>query len=68
MTREYEIWDNWGAELFVGKNYHYYKNQWDQRLPDQTFVSWNWPAFFVPIYWLAYRRMYFKLFSVLLHP
>ncbi|HEY7642519.1 MAG TPA: pilin [Steroidobacteraceae bacterium] len=26
--------------------------------PNASFVSWNWPAFFVSFFWLLYRRMY----------
>ena len=23
-------------------------------------ISWNWAAFFMGIYWMVYRKMYFK--------
>ena len=26
--------------------------------PGASRVSWNWPAFFVPFFWMLYRRMY----------
>ena len=26
-------------------------------------ISWNWAAFFMGIYWMIYRKMYFKAFA-----
>ena len=50
------------AELFVGENYVYYEKQWRGRMIQQNFSSWNWAAFFFPLYWLVYRKMYFEGF------
>lgn len=60
MTEENNILDDWGIELFVGNNNEYYKNKWRDKPERQNFASWNWPAFFFPVYWLAYRKMYFE--------
>lgn len=51
------------AELFVGENYVYYEKQWRGRMIQQNFSSWNWAAFFFPLYWLVYRKMYFEGFA-----
>ncbi|MBE5994599.1 MAG: DUF2628 domain-containing protein [Paenibacillaceae bacterium] len=48
------------AELFVGDNYVYYEKQWRGRMIQQNFSSWNWAAFFFPLYWLVYRKMYLE--------
>jgi Tfp pilus assembly major pilin PilA len=39
------------AEYYVPLFYRF-----DQ--PAASRVSWNWPAFFVPFFWMLYRRMY----------
>ena len=31
--------------------------------PGASRVSWNWPAFFVPFFWMLYRRMYGPAFA-----
>lgn len=62
MTEKHQIFDDRNAELFVGDNYQYYKNQWCDKMEQQNFTSWNWPAFFFSIYWLAYRKMYLEAF------
>ena len=31
--------------------------------PGASRVSWNWPAFFVPFFWMLYRRMYGPAFG-----
>ncbi len=43
---------------FVGKNYEYYARKWaaaDQK-PNKN--TWNWAAFFLSLWWTAYRKMY----------
>lgn len=62
MTEEHQIISDWSIELFVGKNYEYYKSKWHNKQKFENFASWNWPAFFFPVYWLAYRKMYLEAF------
>lgn len=62
MTGEQQIVNDRNDELFVGDNYQYYRNQWRGKMEQQNFTSWNWPAFFFSIYWLAYRKMYLEAF------
>jgi hypothetical protein len=35
----------------------YYLKVFKAHENDKWFLSWNWSAFFVPFYWLAYRKM-----------
>lgn len=62
MEEEQQIVSDWKSELFVGKNYYYYKNKWQGKPEHQSFTSWNWAAFIFPVYWLAYRKMYLEAF------
>jgi len=39
-------------------NKSYYRPKFDRFAAGQGSVSWNWPAFFVTIFWMLYRRMY----------
>lgn len=66
MEKELQSRDDWEMELFVGEKYDYYKKQWQDRNPDQSFTSWNWVAFFFPLYWLIARKMYRNAFIVFL--
>lgn len=45
---------------FVGEGWDYYGEKWGrfQGTWYQIF-SWNWPSFFFPFYWFAYRKMYY---------
>jgi hypothetical protein len=45
---------------FVGPNADYYLRAWAAAKPDveSQRLRWNWPAFFLNIVWLLYRRMY----------
>jgi hypothetical protein len=54
------------ARVFVGKNWEYYSRKWEAMHSGNRRMSWNWPAFFLPVFWLAYRKMYWQacLFSV----
>ncbi|WP_349674842.1 DUF2628 domain-containing protein [Lacrimispora sp.] len=67
MTEEQQKTYERKAELFVGENYGYYEKQWRGRMMQQNFSSWNWAAFFFPLYWLVYRKMYLEgfLFGVI---
>lgn len=60
MEKEYEILNEWGAEMFAGNNHGYYQDKWRGKAPYQTFADWNWPAFLGSVYWLAYRKMYLE--------
>ncbi|WP_313180224.1 DUF2628 domain-containing protein [Lacrimispora sp.] len=66
MEKELQSRDDWEMELFVGEKYYYYKKQWQDRNPSQSFTSWNWVAFFFPFYWLLARKMYRNAFIVFL--
>lgn len=66
MEKELQSRDDWEMELFVGEKYYYYKKQWQDRNPDHSFTSWNWAAFFFPLYWLIARKMYRNAFVVFL--
>ena len=39
-------------------NLSFYRPKFDRFAAGQGSVSWNWPAFFVTIFWMLYRRMY----------
>jgi Tfp pilus assembly major pilin PilA len=39
-------------------NKSFYRPKFDRFAAGQGSVSWNWPAFFVTIFWMLYRRMY----------
>lgn len=57
------------ARDFVGPRADYYLERWARIAPGQSRVlGFNWPAFFVPAFWLLYRRMYraFWIFAALL--
>lgn len=44
---------------FLGpKNPSYYLKYMDKYNSDKKFTSWNWPSFFLGIYWLLYRKLY----------
>ena len=47
-------------ELYVGKNYNYYKKGWNLENTKKFIPSrFNWAACFFALPWLAYRKMYF---------
>ena len=51
---------------FVGeKRSDYYLEKWDRYQENENFVSWNWPAFFFPVYWFWYRKIYSVMLTVL---
>lgn len=44
---------------FVGRiKEAYYMPRFENIIDRGTKVGWNWPAFFVPVMWMAYRKMY----------
>jgi len=47
-------------EKFIGKKYEYYKKSWD------TSKNWNWAALLFGIFWVGYRKMYNKLFALIM--
>ncbi len=62
MENQQRSWEDWATETFVGSNYYYYKKKWEYQIPDRSFTSWNWAAFFFPFYWMIYRKMYLYSF------
>lgn len=53
--------DNQLLRLFIGeKKQHYYIRRWSKGLN-----TWNWIAFFFPLFWFGYRKMYKPIFSIL---
>ena len=43
---------------FLGKNQAYYFTQFNKMKDFNKNTSWNWGAFFFPVIWFAYRKMY----------
>ena len=52
-------------EIFVGKNYEYYKRKWEIIVQNKSHISWNWAAFFFVTLWMPYRKMYLYSFVYL---
>ncbi|MBO0358131.1 DUF2628 domain-containing protein [Hymenobacter sp. BT186] len=52
------------AWVFFGKNAEYYIQLWQLRRQGKI-LNFNISAFFAGVFWLAYRRMYFVLFLLL---
>lgn len=52
---------------FVGPRASYYLHKWTPRLqdPDASDVSLNWAAFFLGVFWMAYRKLYRTMFLFL---
>src|SRR5699024_2104593 len=48
------------VNLYVGDQSGYYQTKWKKRK-----ISWNWPGFFVSLFWLGYRRMYGVVFAII---
>ena len=46
--------------LFIGKNQKFYQEKFRKMNTTGKNISWNWAAFFFSIYWMIYRKMYFK--------
>ncbi|MCR6109385.1 DUF2628 domain-containing protein [Bacillus sp. A301a_S52] len=45
----------------IGANASYYINKWHASSTPFSFSGWNWSAFFLAPFWLAYRHMYGSL-------
>ncbi|MCC3864058.1 DUF2628 domain-containing protein [Terrisporobacter petrolearius] len=46
--------------LFIQKNLNFYEEKFRKMDDSGKSISWNWSAFFMGIYWMIYRKMYFK--------
>ena len=46
--------------LFIQKNKDFYEKKFNKMRESGKSISWNWAAFFMGIYWMVYRKMYFK--------
>ena len=46
---------------FIGSNAEFYLEKWAKTASPGSAVSWNWAAFFLSGYWLAYRKMYLNV-------
>ncbi|MGJ9382754.1 DUF2628 domain-containing protein [Salipaludibacillus sp. CF4.18] len=42
----------------VKNNHEYYDKKWKKHKKPNNYAGWNWPAFIIPPFWLAYRYMY----------
>lgn len=45
---------------FIQKNQEFYEKKFRKMENTGKSRSWNWAAFFMGIYWMIYRKMYFK--------
>ena len=45
---------------FVGPNADYYLRKWGDMDRGGSKASWNWAAFLLNVYWLAYRKMWLQ--------
>ncbi len=48
------------VSLFIQKNQKFYEEKFRKIYETGKSRSWNWAAFFMGIYWMIYRKMYFK--------
>lgn len=48
---------------YIGTSVTYYMDKRFDMQNRNTKMSWNWPAFFVPFYWMAYRKMYVEVIA-----
>lgn len=46
------------VRAFVGAKHDYYREKWESMARKNNQISWNWAAFFLGMFWLAYRKMY----------
>lgn len=46
--------------LFIQKNLNFYEEKFRKMDDSGKSISWNWATFFMGIYWMIYRKMYFK--------
>ncbi|MEM1485592.1 DUF2628 domain-containing protein [Oscillospiraceae bacterium PP1C4] len=54
---KYVLTEKW----FVGSNYEYYKQRWENKTAGKLYLSWNWAGFFLGISWMFYRKMYLEV-------
>lgn len=47
-------------DLFIQRNHKFYEKKFRKMNETGKSRSWNWAAFFMGIYWMVYRKMYFK--------
>ena len=47
-------------DLFIQKNQKFYSKRFKKMKETGKSISWNWAAFFFGVYWMVYRKMYFK--------
>lgn len=48
-------------QIYVWKNTDYYISQFKKfrnHDGDRFTITWNWPAFFIPEFWMLYRKLY----------
>lgn len=50
---------------YVGKKAYFYDKRWKSMDQKGSKTSWNFPAFFLNIFWLGYRRLYKEMFLVM---
>ena len=48
------------VNLFIQRNQKFYEDKFKKMNDTGKSASWNWAAFFLGIYWMIYRKMYFK--------
>lgn len=48
------------VNLFIQRNQKFYEEKFKKMNDTGKSASWNWAAFFLGIYWMIYRKMYFK--------
>ena len=48
------------VNLFIQRNQKFYEEKFKKMNDTGKSASWNWAAFFLGIYWMVYRKMYFK--------
>ncbi|RUM59330.1 MAG: DUF2628 domain-containing protein [Persephonella sp.] len=62
VKKLFEEFDEDTLKAYVQGNNDYYLIRWKWMSLIYSRTTWNWPAFFFPIHWLAYRKMYSYLF------
>ncbi len=66
VKKLFEEFDEDTLKAYVQGNNDYYLIRWKWMSLIYSRRTWNWPAFFFPIPWLAYRKMYSYLFIFLI--
>lgn len=52
-------------ELYVGpKKEAYYSTRFEDIIDTESKFGWHWPALFVPVLWMAYRKMYIEAIAL----